>query len=96
VLLFKNIDDTVESLKQGRFVRMKSHGTFEIDLFPPEVASPDHPFVTQFREILEDLAEEYHCTLTSFAIDKGTVSFSFDNEEITAEIVNILRNDDQS
>ena len=71
---------------------MKSHGTLEIDLFSPEVDSLDHPFVTQFKEILEDLADEYCCSLTAFAIDKGTVSFSFDNEEITAEIVTILRN----
>lgn len=75
---------------------MKSQGTFEIDLFSSEVDSLDHPFVTQFREILEDLADEYRCSLTSFEIDKGTVSFSFDNEEITAEIVNILRNDNRS
>ena len=75
---------------------MKSQGTFEIDLFSTDVDSLDHPFVTQFREILEDLANEYSCNLTAFEVDKGTVSFSFDNEEITAEIVNILRNDDRS
>ena len=75
---------------------MKSQGTFEIDLFSSEVDSLDHPFVTQFREILEDLADEYCCSLTAFEIEKGTVSFSFDNEEITAEIVNILRNDNRS
>lgn len=72
---------------------MKSNGIFEIDLFPPEVDRLDHPFVTQFKEILEDLSEQYKCSLTAFTVDKGTVSFSFDNDEITAEIVNILKNE---
>ncbi len=81
-----------DSLRKER-IGMKSHGSFEIELFPSEVDALDHPFVTQFREILEDLAEQYRCSLTAFSIEKGTVSFAFDNEEITAEIVKLLRND---
>ena len=94
---FKNIDQFGKEIeKQGMVIHMESHGAFEIEIFPQEVDSLDHPFVTQFKEILEDLSYEYNCSLTSFTIDKGTVEFSFDNDEITAEIVNILKDEKRS
>jgi len=67
-----------------------SPGSFEVDLFPEEVDSPDHPYAAQFKEILESVAEEYACHLLSFDVDKGTVLFSFDSDELTAEILQIL------
>jgi hypothetical protein len=67
-----------------------SPGSFEVDLFPKEVDSPDHPYAAQFREILEGVAREYDCTLLSFDVNKGTVKFSFDSDELTAEILKIL------
>ena len=57
---------------------MNEPSILEVELFPPEVDSLDHPYVTQFREMLEDVAKEYHCRLLLFDIDAGTVSFSFD------------------
>jgi hypothetical protein len=71
-----------------------SPGSFEVDLFPEEVDSPDHPYAAQFREILESVAREYECTLLSFDVNKGTVTFSFDSDELTAEILQILNKSD--
>jgi len=68
----------------------KSPGFFEVDLFPEEVDSPDHPYAAQFRDILDSVAKEYDCTLLSFEVDKGTVTFSFDSDELTAEILQLL------
>jgi len=65
-------------------------GFFEVDLFPEEVDSPDHPYAAQFRDILDNVAKEYDCTLLSFEVDKGTVTFSFDSDELTAEILQLL------
>ena len=67
-----------------------SPGFFEVDLFPEEVDSSDHPYAAQFREVLDSVAKEYDCTLLSFEVDKGTVTFSFDSDELTAEILQIL------
>ena len=74
----------------------ESTGAVEVDLFPKAVDSLDHPEVIRFRELLEDVALEYHCRLIFFDIHCGTVSFSFDSEELTAEILRTLRNDSQS
>ncbi|MCF8144827.1 MAG: hypothetical protein K9N21_13005 [Deltaproteobacteria bacterium] len=68
-----------------------SPGSFEVELFPEAVNSPDHPYASQFREILEGVAREYDCTLLSFDVNKGTVTFSFDSDELTAEIMRILK-----
>lgn len=72
----------------------RSPGAFEVDLFPEEVDSPDHPYAAQFKEILEGVAREYKCTLLSFDVNKGTVAFSFDSDELTAEILQLLYNND--
>ena len=68
----------------------KSPGFFEVDLFPEEVDSPDHPYAAQFRDVLDSVAKEYGCTLLSFEVDKGTVTFSFDSDELAADILQIL------
>jgi hypothetical protein len=47
--------------------------------------------VVKFRKLLEEVADDYNCSLTSFYIDQGTVSFSFDNDELDAEILRILQ-----
>jgi len=71
-------------------------GLFEVDLFPEEVDRPDHPYAEQFRELLESVAREYDCALLSFEVNKGTVTFSFDSDELTAEILQILNQSDSS
>ena len=71
-------------------------GFIEVDMFPPEIDSEDHPDAVSFRQLLEDVADEYNCSLTSFEIDSGTAIFSFDNDELMAKIVNILKNEEQS
>lgn len=66
-------------------------GIIEVDLFPEEVDSPYHPEAIRFRALLEDVAEEYHCAIVTFQVEQGTVSFSFDNDELTAEILKIFK-----
>jgi hypothetical protein len=68
-------------------------GLIEINLFPPEVDSLEHPQVIGLRALLEDVAIEYHCRLLFFEIEHGTVSFSFDSDILMAEILKILQDD---
>jgi len=67
-------------------------GVFEVDMFSKEVDSPYHPEAMRFRQLLEEVAEEFGCHLLSFSVDQGTVSFSYDNDELTAKILKILEN----
>jgi len=69
----------------------EEYGYIEVDLFPPEINDPDHPEVIRFKKLLEDVAKEYNCRLTHFEIDHGTVIFSFDSDELIAEIIRILQ-----
>jgi hypothetical protein len=66
-------------------------GAIEVDLFSEEVDNADHPTAVRFRELLEEVAEEYRCRLVSFEVERGTVSFSFDDDVLTAEILSILQ-----
>ena len=66
-------------------------GIIEVDLFSEDVDSLGHPDVVAFRRLLEEVANDYDCTLTSFEIRRGTVSFSFDNDELDAEILRLLQ-----
>ncbi|MBW1850615.1 MAG: hypothetical protein JRJ15_04140 [Deltaproteobacteria bacterium] len=75
---------------------MKSSGFIEIDMFPKEINRLNDPEVTRFKRLLLEVAEGYDCFLVSFEIDHGTVIFSFDSDELTAEILTILRNDRES
>ena len=65
-------------------------GIIEVDLFSEDVGSTDHPEALLFRKLLEQVADEYDCNLLSFEIDQGTASFSFDSDELTAEILKTL------
>ena len=69
----------------------ESSGFFEVEMFAAEVDSKDHPHAAQFREMLENVAKEYKCALISFEVHEGTVSFSFDSDELNAEIIEILK-----
>jgi len=71
----------------------KVSGLIEVDLFPTEVDSLEHPEVISLRSLLEDVAMEYHCRLLFFEIENGTVSFSFDSDKLMAEILKILQYD---
>jgi len=71
----------------------QSHGSIEVDLFPEEVDSLDHPYVMSLKELLEEVALQYRCRLMSLEIDSGTVIFSFDSQELMADILKILQND---
>lgn len=68
-------------------------GIIEVDMFDREVNDPHHPVADSFRELLLDVAEQYDCNLLSFSVQNGVVSFSFDSDELTAEIINILQID---
>ena len=66
-------------------------GVIEVDLFSEDVNSPRHPKAKRFKRLLEDVADEYECTLRTFEVEHGTVSFSFDDDVLTAEILRMLQ-----
>ena len=66
-------------------------GIIEVDLFSKDVNSADHPQAIHFRGLLEEEAEDYRSRLVSFEVEKGTVTFSFDDDALTAEILRILQ-----
>lgn len=70
---------------------MDSEGHIEVDLFSEDVDNLDHPEVVAFRRILDDVAKDFRCRLTFFEIEKGTVAFSFDSDELMGEILKILQ-----
>jgi len=65
-------------------------GVIEVEMFPKDVDDTEHPMAESFKELLEEVAGEYECHLESFEVSHGTVSFSFDNDELTAQILKIL------
>jgi hypothetical protein len=65
-------------------------GVIEVEMFSEDVDDPGHPMAESFKDLLEEVAEEYECHLESFDVTHGTVSFSFDNDELTANILKIL------
>ena len=67
-----------------------SRGIIEVDLFSEEVDSEDNPEAAQFKEMLEEAAGNHGCELMSFEVRKGTVSFSFNDDVLTAKILNML------
>ena len=66
-------------------------GVIEVDMFEESVDSPTHPEALKFRQILEEVADEYNCSLNSFSVEKGTVSFSFDSDLLMADVIKVLR-----
>ena len=68
-------------------------GVIEVDMFSPDVTGSQHPVAESFRDLLTEVAEQYDCNLLTFEVNKGVVSFSFDNEELMADIIKILRMD---
>lgn len=67
-------------------------GIIEVDMFSSEVSSEEHPEAIAFKKILLEVAEEYKCELLHFEVHLGTVSFSFDSDELMANILKILQN----
>jgi len=68
-----------------------SSGVIEVDLFSEKVNSNTHPDAARFRKALESVAAEYRCRVTFFEVKEGTVSFSFDNDALMADILKILQ-----
>ena len=71
-------------------------GVIEVDMFDKDVNDPEHPVADSFRALLMEVAEQYNCELLSFSINRGVVSFSFDSDELMAEVINILQIEEQS
>jgi hypothetical protein len=65
-------------------------GIIEVDLFSEDVDSKEHPMAAQFKELLEEAASDHGCELVAFTVEKGTVSFSFDDDVLTAKILSML------
>jgi len=72
-------------------MRKANMGVIEVDMFEESVDSPTHPEALKFRQILEEVADEYNCSLNSFSVEKGTVSFSFDSDLLMADVIKVLR-----
>ena len=66
-------------------------GVIEIDMFSKDVDSPEHPVAESFRDLLLEVADQHNCRLLSFEIEQGTVSFSFDSDELTSKILKVLQ-----
>ncbi len=66
-------------------------GVIEVDMFTNDVDSAEHPMAESFKELLQEVAEQYDCNLTSYDVCRGVVSFSFDSDELMANILNILK-----
>jgi hypothetical protein len=69
-------------------------GTIEVDMFSEEVDSSEHPDAVILKTVLEQVADDYDCELLNFHVEQGTVSFSFDSDELTADILKILQESD--
>lgn len=70
---------------------VEPYATFEVEMFQADVDSVSHPYADQLKDMLEDVAREHDCQLVSFAVHQGTVTFSFDSNELTAEILRIIK-----
>lgn len=68
-------------------------GIIEVDMFSKDVDDPKHPVAESFRDLLTEVAEQYSCNLESFDVKRGVVSFSFDSDELMADIIKILHPD---
>ena len=68
-------------------------GIIEVYMFSKDVNSTGHPVAESFHELLTEVAEQYGCNLLSFSVDRGVASFSFDNDELMADIIKILQID---
>ena len=73
---------------------MVSTGIIEVDMFSQDVNDPQHPVAESFRELLVEVADQYNCNLLSFSVKRGVVSFSFDDDELMANIIKILQIDE--
>lgn len=62
-------------------------------MFSTDVNDLSHPLAAHFKELLEDVASEYDCSLLSFEVRNGTAVFSFDSDELTADILKLLQRD---
>lgn len=71
----------------------ETSGLFEVEMFPAEVDSVDHPYAAQFKEMLEEVALSYNCRLLRFDVHKGTTTFAFDSDALNAEVARILQRD---
>ena len=69
-------------------------GLIEVDMFTRDVNDPNHPVAESFRELLVEVADQYGCSLLSFSVNRGVVSFSFDSEELMADIIKMLQIDE--
>jgi hypothetical protein len=69
-------------------------GIIEVDMFSKDINDPQHPVAESFHELLVEVAEQYGCDLLSFSVNRGIVSFSFDNDELMGDIIKILRIDE--
>ncbi len=68
-------------------------GAIEVDLFPEEVDGPDHPEALRFQALLEQVADDYGCSLVWFQVHRGTVAFAFDDDVLTADVLRELEMD---
>jgi len=62
-------------------------GMMALNLFSEDVDSLDDPRVQEFKSLLENMANAYKTKLRTFAIHKGKVIFSVNDEEMCNDLL---------
>jgi hypothetical protein len=58
-----------------------------LTMFAKDTNTIDAPYVSAFRTVLEQIAQDYGSSLTYFSVKHGKVLFSFDNEQVLYDIM---------
>lgn len=62
-------------------------GMIALNLFSEDVDSLNNPRVQEFKSLLENMADAYKTKLRTFAIHKGKVIFSVNDEEMCDDLL---------
>jgi hypothetical protein len=62
-----------------------------LTMFAKDTNTVDVPYVSAFRHVLEQIAQDYGSSLIYFSVEHGMVSFSFDNEHVLYDIMEDIR-----
>ena len=52
--------------------------------------SPADPIARELKRILKSIARTYNCSLQNFDVDNGKVTFQFDSEKLTNDMIEYI------
>lgn len=52
--------------------------------------SPEDPIARELERILKSIAKTYNCSLQNFSVDNGKVTFQFDDEKLTNDMIEYI------